>query len=54
MHTVNSRDFPRPKKGGVVEIKLHLAMKFVFITLEPQKFAAVGVCLWRTEEAVVV
>lgn len=50
MHTAqteNSREYPGPEKGGVVEIRLHLALKFVYITLEPQKLAAVGVCLWR-------
>lgn len=45
MHTVqtgNSREYPRPEKGGVVEIKLHLALKFVYITLEPPEVGCCG------------
>lgn len=46
MHTAqteNSKEYPRPEKGGVVKIRLHMALKFVYNTLEPQKLVAVGV-----------
>lgn len=40
--TENSREYLRPEKGGVVEIRLHLALKFVYVTFGTSKVGCCG------------